>query len=479
MSGLGKARSRAAAQADEDTAGPKKRRGRPPKEGSGPNAMDVLFAKGAAAQAQTNPGNLLFYQLCEERYDAWAKLSDGDPRRRSTCEEIVESILSRGGVFRTKTGGVLPRKNAVEKARDRMRQIGKPKIRPQGFGEHDVVFARGAAIHVYPGNAKWRVLVEGRVASYWRDAVYGSNVREGWQTETVRRTKKGKFAKGNCNQKARPAYQREIVDELIEIIHSRGGKFRHEGGSEATSEQVHARVHQTLKDMKKDYLSGKRTFAPWVGAKKEEPGDDACARDPSVAMGNADVVDVQVKQEDGTGRDTNAGPEAFRNRSHGFTSVKTAVSSERELLAWQRKHRKKPNKRRVARRADKDVESDDEGSLQSDLYSDGDSDSSDESVDVDWEDMSPQRASKRQQDAAREERLQQRRSGVVKSPPPAKKRRRRRRSTTVQEEAPPPDDPAHPLSEYELYRLEKIRKNQEKLAELGLLNGKERKAARV
>ena len=32
---------------------------------------DVLYAKGGASQRMTNPGNLYFYQLCEESYDEY------------------------------------------------------------------------------------------------------------------------------------------------------------------------------------------------------------------------------------------------------------------------------------------------------------------------------------------------------------------------------------------------------------------------
>ena len=91
----------------------------------------------------TNPGNLLFYDLCDERYEEWASVKPMDRRKGAICLEIVDAFEATGGVFRSKTGEVLDRSAAKYKAKERLRHIGKPKLRPVGFGEEDVVFAQG------------------------------------------------------------------------------------------------------------------------------------------------------------------------------------------------------------------------------------------------------------------------------------------------------------------------------------------------
>ena len=91
----------------------------------------------------TNPGNLLYYRLTNERFDEWSALKNHDPRKGAICGEIVDAFLATGGVFRSKTGVPLDRMAAENKTKDRLRQIAKPKLRPTGFGEDDVVFATG------------------------------------------------------------------------------------------------------------------------------------------------------------------------------------------------------------------------------------------------------------------------------------------------------------------------------------------------
>ena len=97
----------------------------------------------STAQTMTNPGNLFYYRLGNERFDEWSALKSHDPGKKAICGEIIDAIEAKGGVFRSKTGGVLSRLAAENKTKDRMRQIAKPKLRPTGFGEDDVVFATG------------------------------------------------------------------------------------------------------------------------------------------------------------------------------------------------------------------------------------------------------------------------------------------------------------------------------------------------
>jgi hypothetical protein len=128
---------------------------------------DVLTLKGAAAQQTTHPGNLIYYQLCEERFAEYE--SSSQQQRREICHEIATSIVKkRGGVFRKYNGSKMDEKAAITKTKDRMRQIQKPKIvPPENVGEHDVVFKVGAANHLFPGNAKWRALLDKYVQRYW------------------------------------------------------------------------------------------------------------------------------------------------------------------------------------------------------------------------------------------------------------------------------------------------------------------------
>ena len=70
----------------------------------------------------------------------------------------------------------------------------------------------------------------------------------------------------------------------------------------------------------------------------------------------------------------------------------------------------------------------------------------------------------------RSERAKRRRSGLAasKPPKPVEKKVKKRRSSMYEEEEEEEAAPDPPLSEYELYRLEKIKRNQAKLRQLGL-----------
>ena len=118
----------------------KRKVGRPSKSNKD-TRNDVLYAKGAAAQTMTNPGNLLYYQLCEQRYNEFTQLNDIGSKKQ-LCREVVDTITATGGCFRGVTGARLKCKAAVDKTYDRFRQIGKPKLRPTGFTDNDVVTAR-------------------------------------------------------------------------------------------------------------------------------------------------------------------------------------------------------------------------------------------------------------------------------------------------------------------------------------------------
>lgn len=140
---------------------------------------DVLYAKGGASQRMTNPGNLYFYQLCEENYDEYKSTkpptstgpNEDSDKRVAIYTKIVDAVLATGGVFHKQDGSTLSKKEAIAKTRDRLRQIGLPKIRPVGIGEHDVVSVRGAAVQLYPGIKNWHLLIDGYVLSYFAELV--------------------------------------------------------------------------------------------------------------------------------------------------------------------------------------------------------------------------------------------------------------------------------------------------------------------
>lgn len=438
---------------------------------------DVIMAKGAAAQTMTNPGNLYFYQLCDDRYDEFSLLVGWDPKRREIAEEIVDAIIESGGVFRTRSGGVMTRVAAIDKARDRLRQISKPKIRPSGFGPNDVVAVQGAAFHLYPGNAKWHELLDRYVLTYFRDYKKGNGYRSHQP-----RNAKGKFRKGKGYNYNRPPHQYEIVDETIRIIHDLGGKFLDGRLNELSHQEAAQKTHNRFKDLKKHLIAGTRSFVHYDGVPVKNEGlqfDNrlfAGARDPAESEDNNDMQ--------ACGNTCLSGADMFRKRLGGFTSVKAVVSSEQELRTLRRRRmRERSMKRKKKPKLTSQQSGKNSGSVKDDssfdsamLDSDGSLDNSDDEdsfVGDGGHDMTPTCVNKQTQDDDRATRLERRRSGIVKHQQPADEKqakpKRRMRSRERGQDRPSSPEPAHPLSEYELKRLDKIKRNQAKLKELGLL----------
>lgn len=488
-------------------------------------SKDVLYAKGAAAQTSTNPGNLLFYKLCEERYDEYTTLAkNNDPHRHVVAGEVVDAITATGGKFRKQTGGVMNRADAIKKTTDRFRQIAKPKLRPTGFGDDDVVFAKGAANFLYQGNAKWRQLCDGYVLSYYRDLVdedgnvildgkkknvdttMGTLVCSQQDSKHQRQSKNGKFKKGNkLFKRTRPQYQYEIIDEIINIIHGRGGVFRDEMLNVLSNEDAGARVHARFKDLKKQLLAGTRIFAPRdnkeLVVKTEDHGDGStqCIVPDRTISSTTEPTTDNNKKADGSSA-TITGTDIFHHRLGGFTSVRVTVRSINEKKALERKERSERRRNRRKMRPTRcrgkstrgtgcSDDDDDDDSFQSNLLdSDNDSISSGDGDDGyrnedDAESekrVMEQKISKQKQDKEREERLKRRKSGIVNQQPPVetmkpKQRRQRAIQSADEESSTQGNDDNHPLSEYEMYRLEKIKRNEDKLAELGLLNKKRKR----
>ena len=184
---------------------------------------DVLTLKGAAAQQTTHPGNLVYYELCESYYEEFSK-APTKKARRNICEEVVAKISNEyGGVFRKYNGTIMDNKSAVNKTMDRFRQIRKPKlVPPNSVGENDVVFKVGAANHLFPGNAKWRFLLDQHAQSYWPELFPASSGdADEKSAESSPKESTGKRVRGQ-----RPYRQVEIAHKLIDIVERRGGKFR-------------------------------------------------------------------------------------------------------------------------------------------------------------------------------------------------------------------------------------------------------------
>jgi len=221
---------------DAGTPPPSRRRGRPaaPEDVS----KDVIYAKGAAAQTMTNPGNLLYYRLCDERFEEWSALKSNDRQRGVICREIVDTFLATGGVFRNREGGVLDRAVAATKTKDRLRQIAKPKLRPTGFGEDDVVFCPGAANFLYPGNLKFKKHCESLVLSYWKD-----------------------LSAENSRRHTRPPHQVKIIEDCIAFIEDKGAKFRDPNLNVLSRKEIVDKIASRFRDLKKSLNNANKAAA--------------------------------------------------------------------------------------------------------------------------------------------------------------------------------------------------------------------------
>mmetsp|Transcript_36942 Transcript_36942/g.80904 ORF Transcript_36942/g.80904 Transcript_36942/m.80904 type:complete len:554 (-) Transcript_36942:44-1705(-) len=484
----------------------KRGRGRPPKKdantatattvASDPS-RDVLYLKGAAAQTTTHPGNLAYYDLCERHYDEFSKLPEGHPTRRSICERIIDEIERSGGCFRKAGGGTMNRSAAIQKTKDRMRQISRPKIRPNivaaastsardgdgavgdgAVGENDVVLVSGATNHLYPGNARWRALLRGYVNRYWKDWIRRSSGDSDPDNKNATR-KGGRFYRGE----RKPQYQHDISERTVSIIASRGGKFRNGRMTELSHDEALKKTHQMFKDLKKELRRGKVFVDHDDGGNVMMKGDSAegAATAAKVATHAEESIPITV-------------PTVSRT---GCTSVKSTVTSGDAIRKMRKKKTRKKKKSKKSKHDEEDVNDNasfDSGMLESDDGGDGGGDGSgsesEASVDNRWKDMLAKRPSKRKQAQEREERSKRRKSGQVQAPGSSvvseeeKKRREMKMRTNRQgrkaasptspaeaeeeDERNRPPSPKYSLSEYELRRLEKIKRNQERLVELGL-----------
>jgi len=461
---------------------------------------DVLYLRGAAAQTVAHPGNLNFYRLCEERYDEFSTCEGGikDGRLRAICDEIVDAVAASGGVFRGGDGRALERRDALRKTRDRLRQIGRPKLRPNAgrFGAHDVVFGGiGAENFLYPGNARWRELLVRYVPRYFRINEDGSIVDD-WR---------GIPMKGWSP----PQHKLDAIAEMVRNVHERGGKFRDRDMNELSAEEVLEKTKLQFRDVKKDYIAGKIPLVAGAASASNGIARGKGEDDPGETAGNA--VDESVSWTS----------KILHGRMNGFTSARNVVPTSKKpkskksgndglnsmprvgkwLQDKEREDRVRRRQERSNRRLDRWLlstgrkgairakpynrdDGDDDDSFRSEML-ESDTDSEKDGDEDEDDPNSAPRVDKRVQDRRREDRVRRReergrRSSDRRRPLPSEPRKgtkRKRRSERGEgeesncpsEEEEEGDAREHPLSEYELYRLEKIKRNKAKLADLGLL----------
>ena len=414
-------------------------------------SKDVLFLKGAAAQQTTHPGNLAYYALCEAKYEKYAALPDNHPSRAQICKAIVDEVLRGGGEFRSPTGGTMTHAAAMQKTKDRMRQIAKPKIRPDHVNDNDVVFTRGANNHLYAGNAKWRTLLDHYVLDYYQEFVAN-----------------GMNDSGGPNR--RQQYQIDIINEITSIVQGRGGTFRRgDNLEELDNDEIIKKTNARFKDLKKQLKKGKvfpqrsattcNTFSASKTIKMEEKSNDDAARNGSVVAQAELIAD-----------------EKYILKKTGCTSVKKTVKTKKDLQNLEKETRlkwHKPASRRSSKRSSgpKIKEEDDDAGYDSSMLA-SDNDDDDSGSDKEEDTFALIRIGSEKQKMDRSERLKRRRSGQPASlrPDASKKPRKKKIKKEEKDEQDGGDEdmPKYELSAYEKLREEKIKRNQQRLVELGL-----------
>lgn len=410
-------------------------------------SKDVLFLKGAAAQQTTHPGNLAYYALCEAKYEKYAALPDNHPSKAQICRDVVDEVLRSGGKFRSPTGGTMTHAAAMQKTKDRMRQIAKPKIRPDHVNDNDVVFTRGANNHLYAGNAKWRTLLDHFVTDYYKEFIAN-----------------GMNDSGGASK--RQQYQIDIINEITSIVQGRGGTFRRgDNLEELENDEITKKTHARFKDLKKQLKKGKvfpqryaamcSTSAASATIKMEEASNDTAA-------GNGNDMAMVADEK-------------YILKKMGCTSVKKTVKTKKDLKNFETETRPKwhkPASNKVRRssgpkiKEDEDDDGYDSSMLASDNGDDDDTGSDEEEEEEDAHTLT--RLGKEKPKMDRTERLKRRCSGQPAPPCPNAARTKKIKKEEKDEEGGDEDMPKYELSEYEKLREEKIKRNQQRLVELGL-----------
>ena len=307
----------------------------------------------------------------------------------------------------------------------------------------------GAANFLYPGNAKFRSICDGYVLAYWKDFVNGTE-----QPQPAPTFKPGMYV--------RPQYQVQIAEDVIAAVTDQGGVFRDSCLNVLSHKEVTKKIFLRFKDLKKELVKGKRTFV------------DTTAGEAVAGCGKKSA------SCNPTGRTI------FEQRMGGFTKVTNVVTSVKDMRVLQRANKRKlreekkekaktknggktPARRKRKRGLDDEEDEEDvELNLESDDEGSG-------SGPEGGDDVLTPRLSPKRQATARSRRVKRREAGL---PVPRPKRSTRRKSkdsetgTTAVEKRPKKEEshtPERPLSEYEKLRLERIKRNEARLASLGLL----------
>ena len=112
----------------------------------------------------------------------------------------------------------------------------------------------------------------------------------------------------------RPSYQNEIVNEIIQIVHSRGGRFLDQAMNELTNKEAAKKTHMRFKDLKRELKCGKRQFVPHTSAALEAMRGEVSGSNAAKIGGDSPNVE---------------GAHVYlQKRMGGFSSVKNTVASK-------------------------------------------------------------------------------------------------------------------------------------------------------
>jgi hypothetical protein len=265
---------------------------------------------------------------------------------------------------------------------------------------------------LFPGNAKWRALLDQYVERYWPE-FFSTKEDQTRDKPPINRRK--------------PKFQVTIANELIDVIHKRGGKFRGTTLRVLEKEDIVKKIHERFKDVKKLLVKGQRIT----------PNQD------------------------------------YILKRTGCTSVKTTVQHGLENRIYEKKKKKSKTKSVKTMKNVDDINASDDDSFGSRILTDDESEESDGDSNIAYTSAKEgtKRIKREKQIESRNERVKRRAEILAQpaNPHPRKKPHRRRSTQQRMDRLLPPQKPNHEMSEYEKLRYEKIQRNHERLTQLGLL----------
>jgi hypothetical protein len=403
---------------------------------------NVLTLKGGAAQQTTHPGNLYYYGLCEEyypKYQACLQENDNDEneiqRKRSVekvCNAVVEKVQQNGGgIFRNYKGRPMQHKQAVEKTRDRFRQIARPKrVAPTSVSQNDVVWVVGGTNHLFEGNTKCRELIDSYVTKYWPN-VYTTST-----TDT--RVEDEDEDDPPSPKRSIPQYQLDIIEEIVDTIHKTGGRFLGYSLRPLSSAAVKEKIHKRFRDLKRMHLRNTTTTTTTTTTTKrtkfESKGCTSKRNTIHVKGGSRDYVQYNTESQD----DVNDNSDEYTTVQ--ANAVRIQRREENEETKRQAKEREERRKKRSRRQQQEEEE--EEGNEGKD-----------------------DKASTNDEEAA----ANANNSSTTATTRPKRKRKRKRPTFNSEfDDVDPTTDPTT-MSEYERLRHEKMKRNRQRLIDLGLL----------